>query len=78
MFGATVAEQEKKPASKEPVDNERFSATIKLRPEFKESLVMVAKSLGMVPGEFVEERLGQLVRSEWKKLLTEKLKKAKD
>lgn len=72
MTGGIMAERGKKPAAV----NEKYSASIKLKPEFKEALEGVAKDLGLVPGQFIEDRLGQFVRAEWKRILTEKLKKA--
>lgn len=70
----TVMAERKKKLKTE--DGEKFSASVKLRPEFKEALEGVAKDLDLVPGQFIEDRLGQFVRAEWKRILTEKLKKA--
>lgn len=75
MVGLAVAEREK--ADKKPRgDKEKFSASVKLKPEFKEALEGYAKELGIPPGQFIEDRLGQLVRAEWKRILAEKLKRA--
>ena len=79
--GTAVAEREKKAAGKKPAPAKgseagkvKYDASVKLTEAFKEQLEVVAAALGMYPGALVEDRIGQFVRTEYRRILSEKLK----
>lgn len=73
MGTLAVAEPEKK--SPDADAKKKYSASVKLRPVFKEQLAQVAKDLGFYPGELIEERMAAFIAAEYKRILKAKLKR---